>query len=80
MFNLLGSLDMASRAMQTQMTGVDVTGQNLANVNTPGYSRQTVDIQTSPDISTGIGMVGTGSTAVAIQQAVNSLLNTQIVS
>jgi len=80
MFNLLGSLDMASRAMQTQMTGVDVTGQNLANVNTPGYSSQTVDIQTSPDISTGIGMVGTGSTAVAIQQAVNSLLNTQIVS
>jgi len=71
---------MASRAMQTQMTGVDVTGQNLANVNTPGYSRQTVDIQTSPDIQTGIGMVGTGSSAVAVQQAVNTLLNSQIVS
>lgn len=80
MLNLLGTLDMASRAMQTQMTAVDVTGQNLANVNTPGYSRQTVDIQTSPDISTSIGMVGTGSTAEAIQQAVNVLLNNQIVT
>ncbi len=71
---------MAARAMQTQMTGVDVAGQNLANVNTPGYSRQTVDIQTSPDIQTSVGMVGTGSNAVAIQQAVNTLLNNQIVS
>jgi len=80
MLSLTGALNMASQAMQTQMTGIDVSGQNLANVNTQGYSRQTVDIQTSPDIATDIGMEGTGSTAVAIQQAVNSLLNTQIVT
>jgi hypothetical protein len=71
---------MASRAMQAQMTGVDVTGQNLANVSTPGYTRQTVDIQTSPDISTSIGQEGTGANVVAIQRAVNTLLNSQIVT
>jgi flagellar hook-associated protein 1 FlgK len=71
---------MASRAMQAQMTGVDVTGQNLANVSTPGYTRQTVDIQTSPDVSTSIGQEGTGANVVAIQQAVNSMLNGQIVT
>lgn len=71
---------MASRAMQTQMTGVQVAGQNLANVSTTGYTRQTVDIQTSPDITTNIGTEGTGSTVVAIQQAVDSLLNSQIVT
>ena len=80
MLNLMGALDMASRSMQTQMTGVDVTGQNLANVNTQGYSRQTVDIQTSPDIQTSIGSIGTGANAVAVQQAVNNLLNSQIVT
>lgn len=64
--------------METQMTGVSVTGQNLANVNTPGYTRQTVDIQTSPDITTGIGPQGTGAEAVSIQQAVDALLNGQI--
>ncbi len=80
MLTLNGTLDMAARAMQTQMTGVQVSGQNLANVNTQGYSRQTVDIQTSADISTNIGMQGTGSNVVAIQQAVNTLLNSQIVS
>lgn len=64
--------------METQMTGVSVAGQNLANVNTAGYTRQTVDIQTSPDIMTGIGPEGTGAEAVSIQQAVDALLNGQI--
>lgn len=64
--------------METQMTGVSVTGQNLANVNTTGYTRQTVDIETSPDIQTGIGPEGTGAEAVSIQQAVDTLLNAQI--
>jgi flagellar hook-associated protein 1 FlgK len=69
---------MASRSLQTQMTGVEVAGQNLANINTTGYSRQRVQIATSTDLSTGLGQQGTGATAVAIQQVVSSLLNNQI--
>lgn len=80
MLGLLGTLNLASQSMQTQMTGIEVTGQNLANVNTSGYTRQTVDIQTSPDIETDIGPEGTGSEAVSIQQAVDTLLNGQIQS
>ena len=60
------------------MTGVEVAGQNLANVNTTGYSRQSVNIQTSPDITTGIGSEGTGANAASIQQIVNTLLNSQV--
>lgn len=60
------------------MTGVSVAGQNLANVNTAGYARQTVDIQTSPDIMTTVGPEGTGSEVASIQQAVDTLLNGQI--
>ena len=78
MLGLFGSLNMASRSLQTQMTGVEVAGQNLANINTTGYSRQRVQIATSTDLSTGIGQQGTGATAVAIQQVVSSLLNNQI--
>jgi flagellar hook-associated protein 1 FlgK len=78
MLGLFGSLNMASRSLQTQMTAVEVAGQNLANVNTTGYSRQSVKIETSPDISTGLGSEGTGATAVAIQQIVNTALNSQI--
>jgi flagellar hook-associated protein 1 FlgK len=78
MLGLLGTLNLAGQSMETQMTGVSVAGQNLANVNTAGYTRQTVDIETSPDIMTGIGPQGTGAEAVSIQQAVDSLLNGQI--
>lgn len=78
MLGLFATLNLASRSLQTQMTGVEVSGQNLANVNTKGYTRQTVDIQTSTDINTTIGPEGTGANAVAIQQAVNALLNSQI--
>ncbi len=71
---------MAGRSLQTQMTGVEVAGQNLANINTAGYTRQTVDITASPDINTGVGQEGTGAGVTAIQQAVNVLLNSQIQS
>lgn len=80
MLGLLGTLNLASQAMQAQMTGVEVSGQNLANVNTTGYSRQTVQLATSPDINTAAGPEGTGVEVASIQQAVNTLLNSQIQS
>jgi flagellar hook-associated protein 1 FlgK len=80
MLGLFGTLNLASRSMQTQMAGVEVSGQNLANINTTGYSRQRVQIASSPDIVTGIGPEGTGASAVAIQQVVSNLVNNQIQS
>ncbi len=80
MFGLFGTLNLASRSLQTQMTGVEVTGQNLANVNTTGYSRQRVQISASPDVMTPIGAEGTGADATSIQQVVDKILNSQIQS
>ena len=71
-------MSMAAKAMQAQMAGVNVSGQNLANVNTAGYSRQTVRIAASPDISSALGPQGDGATATGIQQIVSALLNTQV--
>lgn len=78
MLGLFGTLNMAARSLQTQQAGVEVSGQNLANVNTAGYSRQRVDIQTSIAIPTAIGPQGTGANAMSIQQLVSAVLNTQI--
>jgi len=71
---------MARRSLQTQMTGIEVTGQNIANVNTAGYSRQRVNIASAPDLLTGIGPEGTGANATGIQQIVSAVLNSQIQS
>jgi flagellar hook-associated protein 1 FlgK len=38
-------LNTATTALWAQQRGLDVTGQNIANVNTPGYSRQRVELQ-----------------------------------
>jgi flagellar hook-associated protein 1 FlgK len=38
-------LNTATTALWAQQRGVDVTGQNIANVNTAGYSRQRADLQ-----------------------------------
>jgi flagellar hook-associated protein 1 len=42
MSGLLSSLTSATRALEAQRLGLDVTGQNIANVNTPGYARRQV--------------------------------------
>src|ERR1044071_8373425 len=78
MLGLFGTLNLASRSLQTQMAGVEVAGQNLANVNTPGYSRQRVMIESNVSIPVSVGMEGTGASAVSIQQVVDTLLNGQI--
>ena len=78
MLGLLSTLNLAAQSLNTQMMGVEVAGQNLANVSTTGYSRQQVEIESAPDISTAAGSQGTGAIASSIQQIVSSLLNTQI--
>jgi flagellar hook-associated protein 1 FlgK len=39
---------MAARALDAQRLGLDVAGQNVANVNTPGYARRTADFASVP--------------------------------
>jgi flagellar hook-associated protein 1 len=82
MLGLFGSLSMANRSLQTQRNGTEVAGHNLANVNTPGYSRQRVAIETSPTIPSDIGMgpQGTGADAVGIYQLRDALIDRQIVN
>ncbi|MBC8094427.1 MAG: flagellar hook-associated protein FlgK [Akkermansiaceae bacterium] len=78
MLGLFGTLNLGTRSLQTQQTGVEVTGQNLANVNNPAYARQRVQIQTSLTIPSAIGPMGTGAQAVGIQQLRDVLLDGQI--
>jgi flagellar hook-associated protein 1 FlgK len=79
MLGLFGTLNMANRSLQTQRNATEVAGHNLANVNTPGYSRQRVAIETSITIQSDMGPQGTGADAVAIVQLRDKLLDRHIV-
>ena len=45
LFTMLGT---AARALDAQRYGLDVTGQNIANVNTPGFARRTITFAEVP--------------------------------
>lgn len=69
-------LDIATRSLRTQQTLVDITNQNVANANTPGYSRQTGETQatlaypTPAFNSTGRpGQLGTGVEVAQVTRA-----------
>ena len=79
MLGLFGTLSMANRSLQTQRAGTEVAGHNLANVNTPGYSRQRVTIETALAIPSEFGPQGTGADAVGVVQLRDRLLDRQIV-
>jgi flagellar hook-associated protein 1 FlgK len=58
---------MAARALDAQRFGLDVAGQNIANVNTPGYSRRSAQFAAIPPyekLSAGGGVEITGLRAM----------------
>ena len=77
-------LDIATRALRTQQTLVDISNQNVANANTPGYSRQTAELKASaaypiPVFSqTGLGQLGTGVEITQISRARDTFLDGQV--
>jgi flagellar hook-associated protein 1 FlgK len=57
--------------------GLAVTGHNIANVNTPGYSRQRVELVTRTPQFTGGGFVGTGVTSNTVSRVYDGFITTQ---
>ncbi len=58
MSGLFGSLSATARALDAQRFGMDVTGQNIANVNSPGYARREALLAPSPIAGEMEGMGG----------------------
>ena len=78
MSGIYGVLQTGSRALLAQQKGIEVTGHNIANVNTPGYSRQTVNMQANAPTMTSQGLVGTGVNARDSKRVYDGFVGTQI--
>lgn len=75
----IGSLlSVARTAMQVQQAAVSVAGHNIANAQTAGYSRQTVDMSARPAELRPQGAIGTGVTITGITRARDALLDAQV--
>lgn len=65
-------------ALQAFQRSLATTGNNVANVNTPGYSRQRVDLtERNPQLS-GNGYIGTGVVAGATTRIYSDFLTSQV--
>ena len=73
-------MDIASSALNAQQVALNVTGENIANVNTAGYSRQQVVMATGPVTSSNGFPVGTGVAVQAVQRSYDGMLQQQIVN
>ncbi|MBK7141044.1 MAG: flagellar hook-associated protein FlgK [bacterium] len=74
---LFQGLEIGKRALLTHQLNLQTIGHNIANVNTPGYSRQRVNIsQTNPE-QQAYGSIGTGITAEDIRHARDFFLSQQ---
>ncbi len=54
------SLEIAKRALIAQRLGLDATSGNIANVNTPGYSRRSPTLREGEPLPSRNGFVGNG--------------------
>lgn len=57
----LRSLEIGKRALLAQKFGLDVTSNNIANVNTPGYSRRTAELSEASPTNVGGIPLGNGT-------------------
>lgn len=77
-------LEIARRGVNVHRTAIDITGQNIANANTTGYSRQQAVIEASepwtlPDVATSMqpGQLGTGVQAEQVRRIRDYYLDVQ---
>src|SRR5690349_1508124 len=79
MASTFGSINTALTSLYAQRRGLDVTGQNIANANTEGYTRQRVRMQAqtgslNPGVYATTEQVGTGVTVAAVERGRNTYL------
>lgn len=70
-------LNIGTRALQANQLALQVAGNNIANVNTPGYSRQNVVMQNLPGQFTGSGFIGKGVDVKTIERKLDEYLTRQ---
>jgi len=72
-------LNIATSGVTMARVAMEVTSENIANVNTPGYSRQKTIFATAPVTSANGFPLGTGVQLATVQRSHDDLLQLQLV-
>ncbi len=75
--SLASLLSIARSAMFAQQRAMSVTAHNVANAQTPGYSRQRLELSAASPELTPIGPLGRGVTEVSIERVRNTFFDSR---
>ncbi len=75
---LYASLNAGRTSLQTNQKAIEITGLNIANVNTDGYSRQSPYLTPYPALNFGDFFIGTGVTVGSVERSHDEFLAGQI--
>jgi len=78
MSDLFGSLSIAVRSLLAQEGAINTTTNNIANVNTPGYSRQLPILTEAPPLDTGQLSIGNGVDFDGVQSVRDNILELRV--
>lgn len=73
--SLLSSINLANNTLRAQQIGMQVTGQNIANANTPGYIREEVNFKAARTQRIGNLLLGLGVQVDSIIQKSDKFLD-----
>lgn len=78
MSGLSSALNLGKSSLATHQKLIEVAGNNIANVNTPGYSRQVANLATVPALNMRGFLVGQGVTVSSVQREQDVFLTRQL--
>lgn len=78
MGSLTASLNTALSSMLAQQGAIDTTTNNIANVDTPGYSQQVANLEEAPTIQEGDLTYGTGVQIASVTSLRDAVLDVRI--
>ncbi|MBP7662166.1 MAG: flagellar hook-associated protein FlgK, partial [Burkholderiaceae bacterium] len=73
-------LNVGASALRAAYSQMRTTGHNISNVNTPGYSRQEVQLATAEGTFSGGGFVGRGVVVETVVRRYDAHLTAEVAS
>ncbi len=75
---MAGILNTSLSGMRAFQSALDITGHNIANANTPGYSRQVANFTARPGVGSGVGYIGSGTQIASIERMYDAMQTEQL--
>ena len=78
MTSLLNALNAGKTSLLTNQKSIEIVGNNIANVNTEGYSRQRAELTQIPAVNFGDFFIGQGVTVSDVTRDYSVFINRQL--